>query len=139
MARTLPSTALAFAVLGIVMLLRQRRFFPRPLPDILLAAVAIVAGGKLFEYFSGISLGVDERLVADPAMFGAVQRSITSPIVIEVYDALAMDVFDPAKKPNPAALKVTIPEMVRVLRHRVGMYTAPPGPPEPAADNEAPG
>ena len=78
-----------------------------------------------------------EKNQLTPAMFQAVQRSITSPIVVEVYDALAMNVFDPAQKPNPAALKVTIPEMVRVLRHRVGMYRFPPGPPEPSVDNVA--
>src|SRR6478672_10483057 len=57
-----PSTALAFAFLGAVMLLRQRSFFRRPLAEILVGAVAIVAAGKLFELFSGISLGVEERL-----------------------------------------------------------------------------
>ena len=75
-----PSTALAFTLLGLVMLLREQPKFRRPMAVLLLAVVGIVAGGKLFEFFSGVSLGVEEWLVADPAMFGAVRTGRMSPI-----------------------------------------------------------
>ena len=75
-----PSTALGFTLLGTVMLLREHARFRRPFAEALLVMVVIVAGGKLFEFFSGVSLGVEERLVADPAMFGAVRKGRMSPI-----------------------------------------------------------
>lgn len=75
-----PSTALAFTLLGLVMLLRERPKFRRPMAELLLVVVSTVAGGKLVEFFSGRSLGVDEWLVADPAMFGAVSTGRMSPI-----------------------------------------------------------
>jgi hypothetical protein len=75
-----PSTALGFAILGTIMLLRQGRLLPRRVADILLLVVAIVAAAKLFELVSGASLGLDELLVADPAMFGAVKKGRMSPI-----------------------------------------------------------
>src|SRR5688572_22626558 len=55
-----PSTALAFAILGTVMASRDYRFFWQPVAWILLLVVGLVAAGKLFEVFSGVSLGVDE-------------------------------------------------------------------------------
>jgi serine phosphatase RsbU (regulator of sigma subunit) len=75
-----PSTALAFTLLGLVMLMRERPLFRLPLAELLLAVVVIVAGGKLFEFFSGVSLGLEEWLVADPEMFGAVRTGRMSPI-----------------------------------------------------------
>ncbi|WP_395739834.1 PP2C family protein-serine/threonine phosphatase [Prosthecobacter sp.] len=75
-----PSTALAFTLLGMVMLLRENPKFRRPIAELLLLVVAIVAGGKLFEFFSGVSLGLEEMLVADPAMFGRVRTGRMSPI-----------------------------------------------------------
>ena len=45
-----PSTALAFAILGTVMVFRDRGFVRRPVPEILLGVVAAVAAGKLFEF-----------------------------------------------------------------------------------------
>lgn len=75
-----PSTALAFALLGMVMVLRERRVMLSFLPKVLLAVVAVVAGGKLFEFFSGVSLGVEEWMVADPQMFGVVKKGRMSPI-----------------------------------------------------------
>ncbi|WP_395746933.1 PP2C family protein-serine/threonine phosphatase [Prosthecobacter sp.] len=75
-----PSTALAFTLLGLVMLLRERPQFRRPVALLLLTVVGIVSGGKLFEFFSGVSLGVEEWLVADPAMFGSVRTGRMSPI-----------------------------------------------------------
>ncbi len=74
-----PSTALAFTVLGGVMVCWGRSWLRRSV-TVLLLAVVIVAGGKLFEFFSGASLGVEEWLVADPAMFGAVRKGRMSPI-----------------------------------------------------------
>ncbi len=75
-----PSSALAFTLLGLVMLLRERRVMLSFLPKVLLAAVAVVAGGKLVEFFSGVSLGVEELMVADPQMFGVVKKGRMSPI-----------------------------------------------------------
>jgi len=75
-----PSTALGFTLLGLVMLLRERPQFRRPIALLSLAMVGIVAGGKLVEFFSGRRLGVDEWLVADPAMFGSVRTGRMSPI-----------------------------------------------------------
>lgn len=75
-----PSTALAFTLLGLVMLLRGLPQFRRPIALLLLGVVGIVASGKLVEFFSGRSLGVEEWLVADPAMFGSVRTGRMSPI-----------------------------------------------------------
>jgi serine phosphatase RsbU (regulator of sigma subunit) len=75
-----PSTALAFTLLSLVLLLREQSKFRRPLAELLLIVVGIVAGGKLFEFFSGVSLGIEEWLVADPVMFGAVRTGRMSPI-----------------------------------------------------------
>lgn len=75
-----PSTALGFTILGAVLAHRDHRLMRRPLPELALLVVVVVAGGKLFEFFSGISLGVEEKLVADPAMFGAVRKGRMSPI-----------------------------------------------------------
>lgn len=75
-----PSTALAFTLLGWVMLLRGHPQFRRPIALVMLLVVGIVAAGKLLEFFSGVSLGVEEWLVADPAMFGEVRTGRMSPI-----------------------------------------------------------
>lgn len=75
-----PSTALAFTLLGMLMLLREHPKFRRPVAELLLVVVGLVASGKLVEFFSGRSLGVEEWLVADPAMFGAVRTGRMSPI-----------------------------------------------------------
>ncbi|WP_395752149.1 PP2C family protein-serine/threonine phosphatase [Prosthecobacter sp.] len=75
-----PSTALAFTLLGMVMLLRENPKFRRPIAELMLLVVGVVAGGKLFEFFSGVSLGIEEWLVADPAMFGSVRTGRMSPI-----------------------------------------------------------
>jgi len=75
-----PSTALAFATLGTLMLVPQEKRFLRVFSGVFAACVAIVAVGKLIEFFGGISFGIEERLVADPAMFGAVRKGRMSPI-----------------------------------------------------------
>ncbi len=75
-----PSTALAFTLLSLVLLLREHPKFRRPVAELLLVVVGILAGGKLVEFFSGRSLGVEEWLVADPVMFGAVRTGRMSPI-----------------------------------------------------------
>ena len=51
-----PSTALAFTLLSLVLLLREHPKFRRPVAELLLVVVGIVAGGKLVEFFSGRSL-----------------------------------------------------------------------------------
>lgn len=72
-----PSTALAFALLGTALILGERhRWFLR----LTAVLVASVAGAKLFEFLSGISLGIDEFFVADPAMFGQVRKGRMAPI-----------------------------------------------------------
>jgi serine phosphatase RsbU (regulator of sigma subunit) len=75
-----PSTALAFAMLGSVMLVPSGSAVWRTISSCLIACVATVAVGKLFEFFSGTSLGIEELLVADPSMFGAVRKGRMSPI-----------------------------------------------------------
>jgi serine phosphatase RsbU (regulator of sigma subunit) len=75
-----PSTALGFAALGMIMVLHNANRIRRPISEILLACVVVVAGGKLWEFFSGMSLGVEELIVADPTMFGGVQKGRMSPI-----------------------------------------------------------
>jgi serine phosphatase RsbU (regulator of sigma subunit) len=94
-----PSTALAFAILGAVLLFRGRRFFRRPVPETLLAIVAVVAAGKLLEFFSGVSLGVEEKLVADPAMFGAVQKGRMSPITALNFLLICGAIFGLSRPP----------------------------------------
>src|SRR5689334_15611571 len=55
-----PSTALAFSVLGVVMIFRSERRPWRLITDFLVCFVAAVAAAKLFEFSSGLSLGIDE-------------------------------------------------------------------------------
>ena len=75
-----PSTALAFTILGSVMLVPGGSSIWRIISRALIGGVAVVAVGKLFEFFSGMSWGLDEWLVADPAMFGTVRKGRMSPI-----------------------------------------------------------
>jgi len=53
-----PCTALAFTLLSLVLLLMEHPKFRRPMTELLLIAVGIVAGEKLFKFFSGVSLGI---------------------------------------------------------------------------------
>ncbi len=78
-----------------------------------------------------------EKNPLTPTMVQVAQRSVTAPIVVEVYDAFTMDVFDLSKKTPPATLKAVIPQMLRVFRNRIELYKLPSGPAEPAADNIA--
>ena len=72
-----------------------------------------------------------------PSFGGVVQRYLmVAPIVIEVYDALALDVFNAQNRPQPNVIKGTIPEMIRVFRIRVGSYGVAV-PTDPAVDNAA--
>ena len=75
-----PSTALAFAILGGTLLAKNPKGVWRIMSHVLLAGVALVAAGKLYEFFAGGSLGIEEMLVADPAMFGTVRKGRMSPI-----------------------------------------------------------
>lgn len=72
-----PSTALAFAILGLALIFHAR--LPR-FAKIAAALVAAVALAKLVEFFSGASFGIDELFVRDPAMFGHVKKGRMSPI-----------------------------------------------------------
>lgn len=76
-----PSSALAFTILAIVMMVRNRTFFRRhPVPELLVLMVAAVACGKVWEFFSGGSIHLDEWLVSDPAVIGSVEKRQMSPI-----------------------------------------------------------
>lgn len=88
-----PSTALAFAILGGVMLATGGNGPRRILAKILLAGVALVAAGKLFEFITGNSLGIEELLVADPAMFGTVQKGRMSPITAFNFLLMSFAIF----------------------------------------------
>jgi serine phosphatase RsbU (regulator of sigma subunit) len=88
-----PSTALAFSVLGIVMIFRNHHRLWRSVSDFLICFVAFVAGAKLFEFCSGWSLGIDEILVADPAMFGSVRKGRMSPITASNFLLISFAMF----------------------------------------------
>ncbi len=75
-----PSTAAAFASLGVAMILRDRGRAGRCLALGLVAVVALFAGAKLLEFLLGTSFGIDEFLVAEPEAFGAVSKGRMSPI-----------------------------------------------------------
>jgi serine phosphatase RsbU (regulator of sigma subunit) len=75
-----PSTALAFALLGGVMLMPKDGRGWRLFANVLLGCVALVAVGKFCEFLSGTSWGIDELFVSDPAMFGSVRKGRMSPI-----------------------------------------------------------
>ncbi len=92
-----PSSALGFALLGLVMVLREHRLMRSFLQRVLLLAVIVVAGGKLFEFFSGVSLGVEEWLVADPAMFGVVKKGRMSPITALNFLLICAAIYSLAK------------------------------------------
>jgi hypothetical protein len=81
---------------------------------------------------AALAQGANHPIVA--AMVNAVQRFMVGPIITEVYDALALDVF---RKPPPAnVIKASVPQMLRVYRMRVDAYAAAV-PPDPAQDNTA--
>jgi len=75
-----PSTAFAFTVLGIAVILHSgaKRFHAVSL--VCAALVGLLALAKLFEFFAGLSLGLDELFVADPAMFGMVRKGRMAPL-----------------------------------------------------------
>lgn len=109
-----PSTALAFSMLGIVMILRSERPWWRSVSNFLVCFVAAVAAAKIFEFFSGISLGIDETFVDDPAMFGSVRKARMSPITALNFLLIGFAVFAlsrPQWRPwasRAAALVITI-------------------------------
>jgi hypothetical protein len=70
------------------------------------------------------------------AVVGAVQRFMVGPIINEVYDALALNVFGTQGRQPPAVIKAAIPHMLRVYRMRVDGYAAAV-PPDPSIDNTA--
>jgi hypothetical protein len=88
-----PSTALAFGMLGTVMLIHSHRHAWRLISDLLIAFVAFVAGAKLFEFFSGLSLGIDELFVANPELFGSVRKGRMSPITAFNFLLISFAVF----------------------------------------------
>jgi hypothetical protein len=70
------------------------------------------------------------------AVVGAVQRFMVGPIINEVYEALALNVFGTQVRPPPAVIKAAVPHMLRVYRVRVDAYGAAV-PPDPSIDNTA--
>ena len=75
-----PSTSLAFILLGFAIISRSQ---PGPLrvASILCAtAVALFALAKVIEFWTGLSLGVDELFVAHPQTFGAVKKARMAPM-----------------------------------------------------------
>ena len=75
-----PSTALCFALLGIAINTRTCGGGLRRMSLACTIIVGLVAVGKLVEFASGYRLGLDELLVADPAMFGIVRKGRMAPI-----------------------------------------------------------
>ena len=75
-----PSTALAFALLGAAIILRSGSRYLRAASFLCAGFVALLAVAKLIEVFAGFHLGLDELLVADPAMFGMVQKARMAPL-----------------------------------------------------------
>ena len=86
-----PSTALCF--LGIGGALVSAQFSQRGLPRVLAGLVLLVALAKLIEFSFGMTLGIDERLVQDPADFGAVSTGRMSPITALIFLLLASGLF----------------------------------------------
>jgi serine phosphatase RsbU (regulator of sigma subunit) len=80
-----PSTALAFAGLGVAMIVRSWGLSGRRAALVLVAAVALLAGAKLIEFLFGTSFGIDESLIAEPAAFGAVRKGRMSPITAVLF------------------------------------------------------
>lgn len=70
------------------------------------------------------------------AILQAVQRYGYGPIVVEVYDALCLNIISANPKPPPAVVKGAVPEILRVFRARVDSYGGGV-PPDPAIDNVA--
>jgi len=75
-----PSTAVAFTLLGFAIISRSGPKFFRALSVLFAALVGLLAAAKLIEFFAGFSLGLDERFVADPAMFGMVRKGRMAPL-----------------------------------------------------------
>ena len=75
-----PSTALAFVLLGIAVILRARHDRSRTLAGIFTACVGLMALSKLAESVSGHSFGLDELFVSAPEQFGQVRKGRMAPI-----------------------------------------------------------
>ena len=71
-----------------------------------------------------------------PALAQTVQRHALANIIIEVYEALTLNLFNlpSGQRPPPNAIKAAIPEMLKVFRMRVDGY-AGGLPPDPSVDN----
>ncbi len=81
---------------------------------------------------------VDDILAAVVKAAGAHgSGAIGSPIAVEAYEALMLDIFEPTRtKPSDRALRMVIPVMQQLLQQRAGMYVKTL-PPEPMAENRA--
>ncbi|HSI15053.1 MAG TPA: ATP-binding protein, partial [Chthoniobacter sp.] len=75
-----PSTALAFALLGVAVIFQFRTGWPRRFAGIFTSCVAVMAVVKLAESASGHSLGLDEIFVAAPEQFGLVRKGRMAPL-----------------------------------------------------------
>jgi hypothetical protein len=74
-----------------------------------------------------------------PALIATVQRNPLGPVVTEIYQALALNIFElPAnQRPNPAQIKAVLPNMIGVFRQRVNAYARGAIPADPSVDNLA--
>ena len=72
-----------------------------------------------------------------PALAQAVKQAPVGPVVAEAYDALTLNVFTAKERPQPATIKLLVPEMLRVYRMRVDRYARSGPPADAAVDSHA--
>ncbi len=76
-----PSTALAFTILSAAILAQSGKWRARPALTLGgVALVGLLAVAKLGEFFWNTSFDLERWLIADPALFGSVQKGRMSPI-----------------------------------------------------------
>jgi serine phosphatase RsbU (regulator of sigma subunit) len=121
-----PSTALAFTILSAAILVQKGAWRGRHAFTLGGAAlVGLLAVAKLLEFFLDQSFGLEELLVADPALFGSVQKGRMSPISAANFLVAALGVACLIRSPwNPwagvAAALVQLSGMVIVLGYVFG-------------------
>jgi hypothetical protein len=86
-----PSTALSFLCIGLAILVGN--FSLRWLQRALALAVPLIAATKIIEVVTGSHFGIDERLVADPAAFGAVSSGRMSPVVAVTFLLIGIGIW----------------------------------------------
>ncbi|MDP9292459.1 MAG: SpoIIE family protein phosphatase, partial [Verrucomicrobiota bacterium] len=97
-----PSTALGFTLLGLAALLRNLPTPFRVVATLCIAFITALGAAKLIEFFFGWSFGLEEWIVRDPAMFGAVRTGRMSPIAALNFLLLCAAIFSllsPSRRP----------------------------------------